>query len=91
MKLWGIHCTCTRVIGTSLEADILELEQLLLLSNVFVSHEQVKMDRDFFRKIIQPQNVLGSPHNYDKTTIPHTGHKIEMINHIILGNTVNCN
>jgi hypothetical protein len=74
-----------------LEADILELEQLLSLSNVFVSHEQVKMNRDFFWKMIRPQKVSGSPCNYDKTTIPHTEHKIEMINHIICGNTVNCN
>ncbi len=74
-----------------MEADILELEELLLLSNVFVSHEQVKMDRDFFWKMIQPWKVLGSPCDHDKTTIPHTEHKIQMINRIICGKTVNCN
>jgi hypothetical protein len=90
-ELWGIPCTHARVIGTSLEADILEREQLLLLSNVFVSHEQVKMDRDFFWKMIQPRKVSGSPCNHDKTTIPHMEHEMEMIDRIIRGNTVNCN
>jgi hypothetical protein len=47
-ELWGIPRTCARFIGTSLEAVIRELEQLLLLSTVFVSHEQVEMDKNFF-------------------------------------------
>ncbi len=34
---------------------------------------------------------MGSPCNHDETTIPHTEHKIEMINCSICGETVNCN
>ncbi len=89
MGLWGIPCCRSRFSGTSLEADILELEELLSLSNVFVSHEQVKMDRDFLWKMIRPQKVLGSPCNHDETTILHTEHKIQMVN-CIHGDTVNC-
>jgi hypothetical protein len=39
MELWHIPCRHSRFSGTSLEANIMELEELLLLSNVFASHE----------------------------------------------------
>jgi hypothetical protein len=74
-----------------LEDDILELEGVMHLCLIFVSHKPTPMYKDFFWSIVHPKTNVGSICDPDKTTIPHTEHKRDLICRIIRVEVNNAN
>ncbi len=55
-----------KIRGTSLDDDTLELEGILCLTNIFVTHKPTKMAKDFFWSVIKQKVGVGSPRDPDK-------------------------
>ncbi len=78
-EMWGVPKRQGKIRGILLEDDILELEGVMHLCLIFVSHEPTPMNKDYFWDVVRPKTNVGSIHNHDKTTIPHTEHKRNLI------------
>jgi hypothetical protein len=63
--------------GTSIEDDVLEFEQVLHESGVFVlSHVASPMTRDYFWNYVKAKTAVGSPRDHCKTTVGFDEHNV---------------
>jgi hypothetical protein len=64
-EMWGMRKprkNADMIQGTTLESDVMELEKLLATCNLFVTHNNTKMDREYFWKNVNPdEGPVGSP------------------------------
>ncbi len=74
-----------------LEDDILELEGVMHLCLVFVSHKPTPTHKDYFWNIVHPKTNVRSICDHDKTTIPHTEQECDLICRIIRGEVDDAN
>ncbi len=88
-EMWGVPKRWCIIRGTSLQNDILELEGVMHLCLIFVSHKSSPMHKDYFWNIVCPKTNVGFIRDCDKTTIPHTEHKHGLICRIIRGQVNN--
>jgi hypothetical protein len=85
-EMFGIPGKRKTIGGTSLEDDIIELEQLMHSAMVFVDHTPVTMTRDFFFNFVKPKSGVGSPCDICKTTMAFDKHETEMSCRVLTGN-----
>jgi hypothetical protein len=64
-------------------------KEILSSSNVFENHLSVKMDKDYFRKLINVKLNVGSARDHNKSTVPYSEHERELIGRLIRGELPN--
>jgi hypothetical protein len=87
-EMFGIPEQRKNIRGTSVESDIIELEQLLHSAYVFCAHTPVIMTRDFFFNLVKPKTGVGSPRDICKTTVAFDEHETEMNCRVFTGNII---
>ncbi len=90
-EMWGVPKRLGKIRGTLLEDDSFELEGVMHLCLIFVSHKPTPIHKDCFWNILHPNTNVRSIHDHDKTTIPHSEHKCDLICRIIRGEVDNDN
>jgi hypothetical protein len=87
-ELWGDrkrkNTTTDSIRGNSLEDDVALLEQLLLRSNIFMTHDKTKMVKEYFWDHVRPNtNPVGSQRDHDRTSVPYSNHESVMLTRLV--------
>jgi hypothetical protein len=70
--------------GTSMAADILEIEKMLTLCNLFDCHNTVKMTREYFWNHVNPNpGAVGSPRDHNRTSMPFSEHESVFMSRLV--------
>jgi hypothetical protein len=60
-EMWGLPRQRNGMIrGTLLETDILELESIIISCRIFVTHDVMAMNKDYFWNVVCPKVGVGS-------------------------------
>jgi hypothetical protein len=87
-ELWGDrkrkNTTTDSIRGNSLEDDVALLEQLLLRSNIFMTHDKTKMVKEYFWDHVRPNtNPVGTQRDHDRTSVPYSNHESVMLSRLV--------